>query len=111
MVATLSLLSYPSLDSWNDKAKTKAEIRELVSSLMKAKIEALKVNKFVVVQFTDSGYTAFVDDGANGGRAKDGICQVGEREVINHKNVVGVKLSTNFPADRMRFKGRVGVLS
>ncbi len=109
VVATLSLVSYPAIESMKGEAVKRAEVREMVSSLMKAKVEAIKQNRFVVVQFSDSGYTAFVDDGANGGRAKDGIRQSGEREVAHHQNIAGLTLSTNFPADRMRFKGRVGI--
>jgi hypothetical protein len=61
------------------------------------------------MQFSSSGYKDFVDDGANGGTAKDWIHQPGEREFINHSNVEGLMLSSNFPSDRMRFKGRVGI--
>ena len=91
------------------EAKRRGEIREMVGYLMKAKLEAIKVNKFVVVQFTDGGYTAFVDDGANGGTPKDWICQPGEREFVRHANIDNLMLSTNFPSDRMRFTGRVGI--
>jgi len=110
VIATLSLVSYPAIKSIKEKAKKRGEVREMVSSLMKAKVEAIKVNRFVVVQFTDSGYTAFVDDGANGGTAKDWIRQSGEREIVRHTNIDRLTLSTNFsPYDRMRFKGRVGI--
>ena len=109
VLAIVSMVSYPALGSWKTKEKMRAEIREMVGSLMKAKVEAIKVNKFVVVQFSDDGYSAFVDDGANGGTAKDWICQPGEREFVRHKNIDKLKLSTNFSSDRMRFKGRVGI--
>ncbi len=109
VVATLSLVSYPALESWKHKEKVRGEIRHLVSSLMNAKVEAIKENRFVVVQFTGSGYKAFVDDGANGGTAKDWICQPGEREFLHHSNIDGLVLSSNFPSGRMRFKGRVGI--
>jgi Tfp pilus assembly protein FimT len=109
VLATLSLASYPAVESWKHKEKVRAEIREMVTSLMNAKIEAIKENRFVVMQFSRSGYKGFVDDGANGGIAKDWICQPGEREFINHSNIEGLMLSSNFPSDRMRFKGRVGI--
>jgi len=109
VMATLSLVSYPALESWQGKEKKRAEIRELVSSLMLAKMEAIKENKYVVMQFGESGYKAFVDDGANGGTARDWVCQPGEREFVNHTNIDGLALNSNFPSDRMRFKGRVGI--
>ena len=76
---------------------------------MNAKIQAIKENRYVVVQFAESGYKAFVDDGANGGIAKDWICQTGEREIAGHSNMNDLVLTSNFPSDRMRFKGRVGI--
>jgi len=109
VMATLSLISFPALESWHHKEKMRAEIRQMMSSFMRAKMEAIKENRFVVVQFTESGYKAFVDDGANGGKAKDWICQPGEREFIHHTNTDGLVLTSNFPSDRMRFKGRVGI--
>ena len=109
VLAIVSMVSYPALGSWKTKEKMRAEIREMVGSLMKAKVEAIKENRYVVVQFTDGGYTAFVDDGANGGTPKDWICQPGEREFVRHANIDSIKLSTNFPSDRMRFTGRVGI--
>jgi len=109
VIATLSLVSYPALDSWKHKEKMRGEIRHLVSTLMNARVEAIKENRYVVVQFTVAGYKAFVDDGANGGTAKDWICQPGEREFVHHTNMDGLVLSSNFPSDRMRFKGRVGI--
>jgi prepilin-type N-terminal cleavage/methylation domain-containing protein len=109
VLATLSLASYPAMESWQHKEKVRAEIRHLVSTLMNAKIEAIKENRYVVVQFSGSGYKAFVDDGANGGTAKDWICQPGEREFVNHSNIDGLLLNSNFPSDRMRFRGRVGI--
>jgi len=109
VVATLSLVSYPTLESWQHKEKVRGEIRNLVSTLMNARIEAIKENRCVVVQFVDSGYTAFVDDGANGGIARDWICQAGEREFVRHTNMDGLMLASNFPSDRMRFKSSVGI--
>ena len=109
VMATLSVASYPAIESWKHKEKVRAEIRHLVSTLMNARVEAIKVNKFVVVQFTESGYTAFIDDGANGGIAKDWIYQLGERELMHHTIIDGLGLASNFPSDRMRFNGRVGI--
>ncbi len=109
VLAIVGMVSYPALGSWKIKEKMKAEIREMVGSLMKAKVEAIKANKFVVVQFSDDGYSAFIDDGANGGTEKDWICQPGEREFVRHTNIDNLTLSTNFPSNRMRFKGRVGI--
>lgn len=109
VLSIVSVVSYPAIQSMKNKAKVRGEIREMVGSLMKAKVEAIKGNRYVVVQFTDGGYTAFVDDGANGGTAKDWICQSGEREFVRHANIDNIKLSTNFPSDRMRFTGRVGI--
>jgi len=110
VICVTAFFAYPSLESWQKHERDRGEIRGLVSILMKARIEAIKANRYVVVQFTPGGYTAFVDDGAGGGTAKDWICQPGEREVANHVNAGGgLTLSTNFPSDRMRFRGRVGI--
>jgi type IV fimbrial biogenesis protein FimT len=49
VLATLSLASYPAMESWQHKEKVRAEIRHLVSTLMNAKIEAIKENRYVVV--------------------------------------------------------------
>ncbi len=109
VVAVTSIFSFPSIQSWQKKELVNGEVRQIVSSLMNAKFAAIKHNSFVVVQFKKSGYSVFVDDGANGGRAKDWIRQAGENEISNHINAEGLTLSTNFPSDRMRFRGRIGV--
>jgi len=44
VMATLSVASYPAIESWKHKEKVRAEIRHLVSILMNARVEAIKVN-------------------------------------------------------------------
>jgi type IV fimbrial biogenesis protein FimT len=109
VICVAAFFAYPSLESWQKHEMERGEIRGLVGNLMKARMEAIKANSYVVVQFTASGYSAFVDNGAGGGTARDWLCQPGERVVAHHVNDGGLTLTTNFPSDRMRFRGRVGI--
>jgi Tfp pilus assembly protein FimT len=109
IIGVTSIFAQPSIELWKKQSEQRGELRQMVGTLMRAKLEAIKENRFVVVQFTQTGYTAFVDGGANGGTPKDWTCQEGEREFVSHKNIDGLTLSTNFPSDRMRFTGNVGI--
>lgn len=103
------LFSYPSIASWKNDEILKGEIRQMATTLMRAKLQAIQDNKYVVVQFTDDGYSAFIDDGSGGGKAKDWILQPGEKIIEEHTMVRDLRLETNFSSNRTRFRGRLGV--
>lgn len=109
IISIVSIISYPTMENWKGIEELNSEVRYAAGSLMRARFESIKSNKNIVVQFHSNGYTAFVDDGAISGTAKDWVCQQGERKFIKHENVKGLTIETNFPSDRVRFRNRVGV--
>jgi len=83
VIALLGILAgfaYPNFKSWIPNYKLKAAARDLVSNFQRAKMEAVKRNKWVVVSFTPGTYSSsgmvgsyqiFVDDGTGGGTARN----------------------------------------
>lgn len=104
------LFSFPSIASWKNNESLKGEIRHMTGTLMGAKLHALKENQNVVIQFNDTGYLAFIDDGSSGGITNDAIHQPGEKVIADHETVPGLTLSTNFLNDRTKFKGTIGMV-
>lgn len=76
---------------------------------MKAKGEAIKRNCNVVVQFESKSCFIFVDNGRMSGVAKDNIWQPGEEVILRYHYRDDVCATTNFPADRIRFKSGYGL--
>lgn len=114
VLATLSLITFPAIGSWRDSARLRSEVLSLVSSMQKAKIEAIAKNSPVVVQFDINGkqYSMFVDNGAGDGIAEDWICQEDEQLLGMYVMSEGISLaSTTFHNRRMRFNPTVGVMA
>lgn len=109
IVSIAAFFSYPTMTNFKKAEQLKSEIRFAVNSLVNARFEAFKTNSNVVVQFKDNKYYAFVDNGANGGVAKDNLYQEGERRIVSHQLQHGLSVITNYNSDRVRFKNRVGI--
>ena len=73
IIAILSAIAVPNIISWLPNYRLKAAARDVISNFQKAKMEAVKRNVTVVLDFVPASnmYEMFVDDGAGGGNANN----------------------------------------
>jgi type IV fimbrial biogenesis protein FimT len=88
VISILAAIALPNIIDWLPNYRLKAAARDMISNFQKAKMEAVKTNKDVIIQFTPGAYAAsgqvgsyqiFVDDGSGGGTEGDGIQNGSER--------------------------------
>jgi Tfp pilus assembly protein FimT len=108
VVSILSLFSAPALSAIQEKLLVQTIISEYVADLQNAKISAIEVNGYVVVQVRADGYSIFVDDGSGGSVAGDYLPQPNEKRLIDKKLPPLVVVTSNFPQERFRFRGMPG---
>jgi len=102
VIAILSAIAVPNIISWLPNYRLKAAARDMISNFQKAKMEAVKRNRDVIIQFTPGAYAAsgqvgsyriFVDDNS------DGNFTAGERVLAQVNMPKNVSLySANFSA-------------
>jgi len=80
VIAILTAIAVPNIISWLPNYRLKSAARDLVSNFQKAKMEAVKRNVTVVLDFIPASnmYEMFVDDGAGGGNANNFTRDSGE---------------------------------
>jgi type IV fimbrial biogenesis protein FimT len=103
VIAILSAIAVPNIISWLPNYRLKSAARDMLSNFQKAKMEAVKANKDVIIQFTTGAYTPsgqvgsyriFVDDDS------DGNFTAGERVLAQVNMPKNVSLyTTNFTGD------------
>ncbi len=73
IIAILSAIAVLNIISWLPNYRLKAAARDMISNLQKTKMEAVKRNVTVVLDFVPASnmYEIFVDDGAGGGNANN----------------------------------------
>jgi prepilin-type N-terminal cleavage/methylation domain-containing protein len=108
VLSILTLIAGPSLRVLKKRTVFRHEVIQLVNSLQKAKVMAIKNNSFVVLKVTETGYTIFVDDGSLGGLSGDWEKQDGEKALASHFLPDSINLTTTFTLNRTRFNGRIG---
>ena len=103
---------YVPMKTFSHNMQVKAEVSQIICNLKRAKVEAIKRNGSVVVDFTSgSGYLIFEDNGRNGGIAKDWVRQGGERVLGSWQIENGWSITTNYhtPENKIRFNERAGM--
>ena len=109
MISLLSAIAVPGIMKWRSAAKLRGAAENLKGNLEFVKLKAIQENGPVAVNFTESSYTVFRDNGAT-----LGVHDAGE-ELFGVKSLpVGVRIdlsATTFANDglggkRTRFKGR-----
>jgi type IV fimbrial biogenesis protein FimT len=115
IIAILSAIAVPNIIGWLPNYRLKAAARDMVSNFQKAKMEAVKANKDVIIQFTPGAYAAsgqvgsyriFVDDNS------DENFTAGERVLGQVNMPKNVSLyTTNFPGDTTGYNSRALPLS
>jgi len=82
IIVVLASISIPLMKEIRPNYRLKGAAKDILSNLQNAKLEAIKNNARVVVEFTTGvylesggvgGYQVFIDDGDGGGTAEDGI--------------------------------------
>ena len=101
----LAALAIPGWLAWRANAKINGAATNLRGDLEMAKMQAIKENAYVAALLTTSGYTIFIDNGAGGGIADDGIQNGSEILLRNRQLVAGVTASNNF-GNQIWFNGR-----
>lgn len=110
IIGILSTISLPSLLRWRTNQQLSSEARELLSTIMRARMRAIKENANVVVIFNigSDNYIAFVDNGEGGGTAADMLQNGNEKTVKNRDIQVGIDMyEASFAGGvpRIRFNG------
>jgi type IV fimbrial biogenesis protein FimT len=113
VIAILSAIAVPNIISWLPNYRLKSAARDMLSNFQKAKMEAVKANKDVIIQFTTGAYTPsgqvgsyriFVDDDS------DGNFTAGERVLAQVNMPKNVSLddanNTTFTGDTTGYNSR-----
>ncbi len=87
--AIITAVGTPSLLQWRSNAKFRSAINNLKGDLHRARIEAMQRNSSVVVQFSESSYTIFQDNGAT-----PWTFDSGENIIIYRELPAGIRIST-----------------
>ncbi len=109
LISILAAVSAPAIAGYRERISLRAETRNLVGLLHLAKMEAIKTNSFVVLGVDDAQYFVFVDDGRGAAIRKDWIRQPEEKQLLTSPISKGIVLTSNFPNNRMRFSGQMGI--
>ena len=95
IIGILAAVAVPSFLAYAPNYHLKAAARDLYSDMQKARLHAIKENTPVSFRFTTvalpatgGGYTMFVDDGAGGGVASNGVLDGTER-LLNTVTMTG----------------------
>lgn len=95
IIAILSAIAIPNMIGWIANSRVNASARDIVGTIQRARIEAVKQTRMVVVEFnlTAGSYISFVDDGEGGGTAEDRIQNGTEQTVSSGQVRPGVTIS------------------
>ena len=115
IVAIVSAIAIPSGISWRNNAKFRGAVNTLAGDLAAAKQSAIRWNANVVVDFTNSNYLIFLDNGdgtadADADGIPDGLdngVQDGTERILRNRTLpAGVAIdltATTFSGDSTRF--------
>jgi len=109
IAAIMAAFALPSIVNWQNLSRLRGSAVNMVGDLEMAKIRAIRENSPVVAQFSAENYTIFVDNGAGGGTAGDGMRNGGEALVQYRKLPPGVTVDLTgltLADDRLRFNGK-----
>jgi type IV fimbrial biogenesis protein FimT len=106
IVAILSVVAIPNFLAVVHKTQAGSAAREILTTIQLAKMAAIKDSANVVVHFTGGECLAFVDDGAGGGTADDGVRNGSERLVRRYTVPPGVALSVPSFGTDLEFSNR-----
>lgn len=104
LIAILSLVIMPPLLRWKKNAEVRSEAFRIAATLHLARNRAITYGDLVVIEIKPNGYRVFADNGAGGAFAGDWLKSGQEELLTSYDCRSGMVLSSNFPANRFRFK-------
>ena len=108
IVAVLGVCSIPAVFSWKARVTLQGDARMFAADLQKVKMQAIKLNCPVVIEFSENGYRIFEDSGEGGGKRGDWK-QTGTETTLGEKSFSkGTVFRHNFSGKRLRFSGTGG---
>ena len=96
IIAILAAVAVPNIISWLPNYRAKAAARDMISNFQRAKMEAVKGNVDVIIQFTPGTYTdagqvgsydIFVDDGSGAGGIAGDLIPNGTERIVAQVNM------------------------
>ena len=106
ILASVAAFVMPPYLRWLRNHRLTEATSTIMVDIEMAKTTAIRENAFVVVQFADTGYTIFVDNGVNDG---DWNLDADEEILRNRQFTGGVRINlaqTTFSGYQTRFNGR-----
>ena len=110
ILIALAAIAIPSLSGWADNQRLKDVARDLFIHFQFARLEAIKRNTFIALNFNyvgagDDNYTVFVDDSAGG---EGNLIQDDDSEqtLIRAIMPTNVTIATDFTGDRVGYNSR-----
>ncbi len=120
VIAILSAIAVPNIINWLPNYRAKAAARDMISNFQKAKMEAVKRNTDVVIQFTPGAYAAngqvgsyriFADDNPANGAFDAGelvLAQVNMPKNVSLYTTSFVGDTTGYNSRSLPWKSRLG---
>ncbi len=109
IVSILSVIAVPNMIDWRFNYRMTSAVYSLQGDLQLAKSRAIRENALVAVNFTSTGYTIFLDDGAGGGTAEnfivDGTETIFRTRTLDNEIVVDLT-ATTFAGNQFFYNGR-----
>ncbi len=108
IIAIISAVALPSVVDWLPKYRLSSAAREILSAVEHARLTAVKQNASVGLSFatTDDTYRLWIDNGAGGGTADDGLRNGTERLVRKIELPAGVDLKAPTFGSVLQFNNR-----
>ena len=112
LIAILLCLAVPSFSDWLENSRLKQSARDVLNAFQTARLEAIKHNTFVSLDFTAGASSSgvieiYVDDGSGGGTAGNCTRESGETVVTKISMAKGVTLfSASFSGTSTGFNSR-----
>jgi prepilin-type N-terminal cleavage/methylation domain-containing protein len=108
VLGIVSAIAIPNYVSWLSDMKIKTAVGDLKSDMNMAKLRAIRENATVAMVFNvaSNSYESFVDNGAGGGTANNGVRDGGEAQLKLVTLPAGVTMrEVSFVNDRCSFGG------
>ncbi|MFZ5563491.1 MAG: GspH/FimT family pseudopilin [Thermodesulfobacteriota bacterium] len=103
IVGILTALIVPNIVTWRNNSMVSGAVRVLMHDLNLAKARAITEGSRVSVLFSDKGYAAFLDNGAN----PNNFVREADETILIAKELTGISVqNTTFTNDRLFFNSR-----
>jgi type IV fimbrial biogenesis protein FimT len=108
IMGTLSAIAIPNMITWRNNAQFNGAVNTLAGDLAVAKQSAIRNNAAVVINFTNAGYTIFIDTGDGAGGLPNSTQDADEPALRNRTLPAGVSIdlaASTFAGNFTQFNG------